>query len=207
MQIPWDRLDKIKKPVKLGIWFGLIVLLAVGFYFGLYAPAQNKIQGLNKQVEDLNTKISQHRSKVKEIPQIRERLKLVQMQFDVLSQYMPQQAEVDRLLRDISELAIQSGLNVILFQPNPQEKMQDFYAEISYQIKVEGPYLNVAQFFYQTSRMTRIVNVENIKMTKPELVDGTMILTTESVGKTFRFLTPAEIKAREEAIKAAAKKK
>ncbi|MEW5722407.1 MAG: type 4a pilus biogenesis protein PilO [Thermodesulfobacteriota bacterium] len=207
MKLPLEKLEKVKTTYKVGILVLVVGLLGAGFYFLLYQGLTNQAAKLKGDIKAVEKKISEHRSKVKDIPIIKKELEVIGRQVEFLSQYIPQQKEVDQLLKTISESGSDAGLIVTLFKPNLKETIKDFYAEIGFDMKFEGPYFNVAQFFYQTAKMERIVNIENITMEKPTLVDNEMILTTSCTGKTFRFLTEAEIKAREEAKAAAMKKK
>ncbi|MFH1090700.1 MAG: type 4a pilus biogenesis protein PilO, partial [Pseudomonadota bacterium] len=122
------------------------------------------------------------------------------------SQFLPEKKDVDKLLRQISDDASQSGLNVTLFQPKPQEDHKDFYAEITFDMTVEGPYLNVATFFYRIGNLSRIVNIGNINMGTPKIEEGNVILSTSCQGKTFRFLTAEELEAQKKAQQEAQKK-
>jgi len=205
--LPWEKLDKLKKPHKLGIFFGTILVLAAGFFFLFYQPLQNDITGLTEEIEKLETQILQHRKIAREMNKFKEQLDDVRLQFEFARRLLPDTKEVDQLLRDISDKGGQSGLNVILFQPNLQDELKDFYAEISFDMQVEGPYLNVARFFYELGRLPRIVNIKDIKMTNPRLIENDIVLTTSCQGVTFRFLTPQEQEAVKEAKAAEGKKK
>ncbi len=112
-----------------------------------------------------------------------------------------------QLLKDISDNGARSGLNVTLFQPQLKDEIRDFYAEISFDMKVEGPYLNVASFFYRLGSLPRIVNIKDIQMGSPRVVENDMVLSTTCKGVTCRFLTPEEQAQIEEAKAAAAKVK
>ena len=200
--IPWDKLDKLKNPHKLGILGGTILLLGVAFFFLLYQPLQNEGTQIEESIGKLEGLILQHQKKARQIPKLKERLKEVHLRFNFASRLLPETKEVDQLLKSISDNGAQSGLNVVLFQPHPKDTMKDFYAEIPFDMKVEGPYLNVATFFYRLGQLPRIVNISDIKMSSPRLVEGDMVLTTDCRGTTFRFLTAREIEALEEKKKA-----
>lgn len=206
VKLPWEKLEKLKSPHKYGIFFGTIVILGAVFYFLLYQPLQTDIRTAQEDIEKLENQIFMHRKKTRELPKIKARLEDVRIQFKFAKQFLPEKQEIPRLLRNISDNGAKAGLNVLTFQPKPKDKLQDFYAEKSFDMKVEGPFLNVASFFYRIGQMERIVNIDNIKMGTPKFVEGDMILQTSCQGKTFRFLTPEEIKAQEEAKKAAKKK-
>lgn len=202
----WQTLEKLKRPHKLGIFFGTILLFGVLFWFLFLEPTLDSINTAKTDIEKLTEMVKKHTRTAAEIPKVLARLHEVRLQLAHLAQFLPQKKEVPELLRRISDEGSQAGLNVTLFQPRLQETIKDFYAEISFEMKVEGPYLNVANFFYRIGRMERIVNIEDIKMATPVMVEGEMVLTTSCQGRTFRYLSEEEIKAQEEARKAAEKK-
>ena len=53
---------------------------------------------------------------------------------------------------------------------------------------VEGPYINVASFLYKISQLPRIVHVNSIKMAKPTMVEGELLLATNITGTTYHFV-------------------
>ena len=203
MKLPWEKLEKVKRPYKFAIFFGTVIVFFLAGFLLVYQPKQQDIADIKDEISALETKIMQHRKKARELPAIKERLRIVKLQFEFAKQFLPEKKEVPQLLRAISDNGAQSGLIVTLFQPNPQDTLKDFYAEIGFQMKVEGPYPNIANFLYKIGRMERIVNVDDIRIGSPKKIEGDMVLAASCEGKTFRFLTEQEKKQVETAKKAA----
>jgi type IV pilus assembly protein PilO len=53
-------------------------------------------------------------------------------------------------------------------------------------MKVEGSYHQIADFFYQVSRLNRIVNIRNIALRRNKSVSGVIDLTCNAV--TYMFV-------------------
>jgi type IV pilus assembly protein PilO len=87
-------------------------------------------------------------------------------------------------LSSISQSGRDAGLDFLLFQPQA-EKNKDFYAEIPVSIKITGNYHNVALFFDKVARLSRIVNIDDIKMTSTK---GNANLITSCKAVTYRFV-------------------
>ena len=191
----------------MGIFFGTLVLLGAGFFFLLYQPRTAEIAGLREGIEKLESQIMQHRRAAREIHIIREELETVRAQWEFSRELLPEGKEVPSLLRQISGNARTAGLNVSLFAPNPAEVKKNFYAEVSFETKLEGPFLNLLRFFASVGEMPRVVNFSKIEMKNPKLVGDDMVLETTCTGTTFRFMTPEEIEAQKKAEEAAKKKK
>lgn len=205
-KLPWEKLEKLKKPHKYGIFFGTLLVIGAAYFFLLYQPQSLEMTDLNDKIEGLETRIIQYKRDAGRLDKVRRELEKVELEFEVSKRFLPEKKDVDDLLRSISDNGAQSGLNVILFQPQLRDELKDFYAEINFEMKVEGPYVNVATFFFKIGQMDRIVTINDITLGTPKLIEGDMVLTASCKGRTFRFLTPEEIKAQEEAQKAATKK-
>jgi len=111
-------------------------------------------------------------------------LKEAKGNFELAKKKLPQTKEIPNLLASITASGQASGLSFLLFEPRSEVK-KDFYAEIPMAIKVSGDYRSVAFFFERLSRLSRIVNIRNIKM-RPEKEAGK--LSTECTAVTYRFI-------------------
>jgi Tfp pilus assembly protein PilO len=48
--------------------------------------------------------------------------------------------------------------------------------------------MQVARFFYNVGQLDRIINMENISMTDPRLVDDEVVLKTEALATAFHVV-------------------
>jgi len=191
--LPWEQLEKLKRPHKLGIAVGVYVLVVLVFGYFLIWPLSNDIKTLKTQIEDAKEKLAFYmspkmRKEIREAP-----IKLAQLkkELEISRRFLPDEEQVDRLLKDISAQALDSGLNVYEFKPTPPKSADlkgGFLAKVPFSMIVEGPYINVASFLYKISRLPRIVHVDSIKMAKPTIIEGDLILTSTITGTTYRFI-------------------
>jgi type IV pilus assembly protein PilO len=72
-------------------------------------------------------------------------------------QELPNEREIPDLLKGISNLGKQVGLEVKSFQPLPEKELGDGTAEVPVALSVEGSFHEVAMFFDRLSKMNRIV--------------------------------------------------
>ena len=103
-------------------------------------------------------------------------------------------------MSSLENLGAQSGLEFLLFQPQ-KEVNRNFYAEIPLKIEVTGPYHNVATFFDKVSRLSRIVNIGDVKMTEAKAAKTkgeTVILKTGCTATTYKFI---EVKEQPQKVK------
>lgn len=104
---------------------------------------------------------------------------------------LPDSKELPELLLQISNLAIETGLEIELFQPTGEE-LSDFYSKVPVNIHVKGTFHKILKFFERVGNLERIVNISAIKMYNPEIKENSMIINTECVATTFRFLSKEE---------------
>ena len=206
-KLPWEKFEKLKKPHKLGIWVGTLVVLAAAWFFLMWQPMTTEIINLQEDIDKLDSRVLELQRTARDLNKITEQLEEIRRQFEMTKELLPESQELPTLIRSVSGHAKESGLNVTLFKPSGQETIQEFYAEVPFEINIEGPFLNQVSFFFKVGSLPRIVSFTGVKMGSPMVIGDDMILKTACEGITYRFLTPEEIEAQEEAKKAAAKKK
>jgi type IV pilus assembly protein PilO len=172
--------------IKLGIAALLIILPVVVFYFVFYQPNQDTIAGLEKKSATLADDIRKLQQKERNKPQLVAEVAKVEEEFERAAQMLPKEQEIPSLLKDISALGQNAGLDFLSFVPRP-ETPRDYYNEIPVDITVRGPYHSVGYFFDQISKLDRIVSVSNITMGSPQKVTGEMLLDSQCQLMTYRF--------------------
>jgi type IV pilus assembly protein PilO len=172
--------------IKLGIAALLLLLPIVLFYFVFYQPNQDTITGLEKKSATLADDIRKLQQKERNKPQLVAEVAKVEEEFERAAQMLPKEQEIPSLLKDISALGQNAGLDFLSFVPRP-ETPRDYYNEIPVDITVRGPYHSVGYFFDQISKLDRIVSVSNITMGSPQKVTGEMLLDSQCQLMTYRF--------------------
>jgi type IV pilus assembly protein PilO len=55
-------------------------------------------------------------------------------------------------------------------------------------VELTGKFLQIARFFYNVGQLDRIINMENISMTEPRMVDDEIVLKTEALATAFHVV-------------------
>lgn len=163
-ELPWEKLEKLQRPHKYGIFFGTIILLVAAFWFLVYNPMLMRISDLEAEMETKQRARNQKVAETKGLPSQKQTLAELRLEYEFTKQFLPEEEEVPSLLQQISTLANDAALKVSLFQPR-SDVVKTFYAEVPFDINLRGPYLNIAQFLYELGRMKRIVNVTSLYLT------------------------------------------
>jgi type IV pilus assembly protein PilO len=179
-----DKIGKLSKLYKILLCLGLFALLVGPFVYFSFLPKISKINALKKEHSTLETRLAKAKAKANRLKYFQDKLKDAEMEFKIVMKKLPEKKEIPGLLSSVSQSGRDAGLEFLLFQPEPEQN-KDFYAEIPVSIKVAGNYHNVALFFDKVARLSRIVNIDDIKMTSTK---GDMSLMTSCKAVTYRFV-------------------
>ncbi len=168
MDINAETLKNLTNTQKFVALALVIVILVGGFVWFVFIPKNNEIARLEEEVSGLNNAINIHRIKVRKLGLLKKENKALQVKLTTLKEQLPPEAEVEVLLKQISELGGKTGLDFKLWRPATKVKdPSGLYIRIPVNIEVAGGYHALAVFFDKISHLPRIVNVSNIKMTAP----------------------------------------
>jgi len=183
----FEFIEKLSKIQRIALCSGVFVLVVGGFGWLSIYPKFSDIQRLNTEVEDLERKLTIAKRKARQLTRYRAMLENAKVDFKIAKRALPEKKEIPSLLTAISRAGKTAGLDFYLFDPLSEDE-RDFYAEIPVDIKVKGPYHDVAVFFDKVSRLFRVVNITNIVMKKEKQSN---ILDTSCRAVTYRFLEEA----------------
>ena len=192
--IPWAKLSKLSKAQKLLIAVAILGALWGCFVWFLYMPQTEQITKLRGDLDSAKTKLARLKNVEKNLRAFKKKYRDTELKFKQALKLLPDKHEIPTLLSSISNLGAQSGLEFLLFQPQ-KEVNRNFYAEIPLKIEVTGPYHNVATFFDKVSRLSRIVNIGDLKMTQAKAAktkSDTVILKTGCTATTYKFIEAKE---------------
>jgi type IV pilus assembly protein PilO len=158
-----EKYTPLTSKVKLGITVVLVLLPIIVFYFSYYKPKVRKIETLSNQKVSLEQQLQEVKEKAANLAKFEKELEEAETKFLETAVLLPKQKEIPKLLKDISALGRNAGLDFLTFKPLA-DIPKDFYAEIPITINVRGPYHNMGYFFDQVSKLERIVSVSNVKM-------------------------------------------
>ena len=193
-----DRLGKLPRPQRLALYALLGVAIVALFWFLLYSPQVDDLDRLDREIVDLKSQLTQVEARAKNKEKLEGELETLKADLKQALKELPNDREIPGLLKGISTLGRNVGLEVKKFTPLP-EVPRDYIAEVPVQLEVEGSYHEIAMFFDRLSKMNRIVYVRDILMPKPVDRGGKVVLTVSGRAVTFRFLTEEEIAAAQKA--------
>lgn len=185
-----DFIFKLPLSKKIIIVAVIDVIIALLFYQFLIGPQRDEVAELRNTVNDLTVQLDDSRRIAKDIPAFEKEKEELEGQLKSALAQLPNEKEIPSLIDSISDAAKKSGLKILLFRPRP-ETPKGFYAEVPVDMDVEGTYDSLYGFCEKVSRLPRIVNIEGINVTLPDMknianpVPG---INAKFVAMTFRFV-------------------
>ncbi len=156
---------------KLPFWGQVLLMVAlaaglVGIAYYLFPNLKEKgeaIQAINVELEDLNAKIVEGRAIEQKLPEFEQEVANLQRKLGDVQQILPTDAQTGDLLRWIKNMTDQSNLGLKAFAPGGLRPV-DFYKEFPIEMDVVGRYHDLGIFLDRVSKYSRIINVDNLRM-------------------------------------------
>ena len=186
-----EMIENLEPSRKVALAVAVPVLVLLAYYVFLLGPRMTRTQALQGRIADM---LGERDRKTLETARLADREQEVaelDRQLDAAVTRLPDEKEIPELLSTISSLGRDSGLDILIFRQKP-EGYQEFYAEVPVDMQVRGTYHQVASFFDEVAKLDRIVNVSNIVLRDPKVVDDDLVLEANSTVTTFRFLSDSE---------------
>jgi len=179
-------------------WYGYLLLAVIIFalvFFFFFKPRNAEIQSLRESRMKLEKEVEVLKEQKKELDKIEAELVVLNATLKDLEQIIPQKKEIADILRRIQQLAYDSRLNVLRFQPRG-EVNKDFYAEWPINIEISGTYHNLGIFFDKLSKFSRLFNVNNFSISALNNQTDELTIGAKFVATTYYFLEeqPAPVK-------------
>ncbi len=203
-----NRLLDRPKHQKAGLLAGLILVILLLDYLSFYSPLADQIADLSAHIESARTERDKKKKLAANLPALKEQVRLLDGMLKEAMAQLPDRKEIPDLLSSISTKVTESGLEILLFRPRP-ENPQEFYAEVPVDILVRGGFQNLVTFFDEVGRLPRLINLQNIEIKNPKINGDQVTVEASTLATTFRFLDEAErakIAAEKAAKEKAAKK-
>ena len=159
----------LEKILKLPLAQKIIILIVINivllglFYYMFYKSKLEESSILQEELTKLQAKHAEQKKVIADLPKWRKENEELKVKFKELLKLLPNTKEIPSLLTNISYLAQDCGLEILLFQPQ-KEVVRGFYADIPVDMQVLGDYHNIGYFFDKVSKLKRIVNISDLKI-------------------------------------------
>ena len=87
----------------------------------------------------------------------------LQKQLATLQTIVPEEKQTDQFILMVQNAAVTSGVSIRVLTAKPVATKQ-YYSEMPFDIQADGPYYAVLDFFARLGRLSRIMNVGDLKL-------------------------------------------
>ena len=197
----FEAFENISSSQKITAVVLLAVMIVGGFVYFIFLPKKAAIDVLKSSIYELNRQINNNEVKLRRLDQLKVENKQLQSELSNLQAQLPAEQEVSGLLKQISDLSVESGLDVKLWKPGGRKNdPSGLYTEIPVDVEVSGGYHALAIFFDKVSKLPRIVNITNLNMENTKIMSGNVFIQNKFIATTF-----AAVSEGSEPLKAPAK--
>ena len=200
----FEKVEKLSKLQRILLSSAFFVLIAGIFIYFFYWPKFEKIGSLKKELQATQKKLATAKRNAADLKKFQAKMIEAEAQFKLAMKKLPENEEIPSLLTSISDSGQQVGLEFLLFEPK-KERKKEFYAEIPVAMNISGGYHNLAIFFDKVARLSRIVNIRNILMSRGK-GKGRQNLSAKCTAVTYKFVETAPKKKKKKSRKRKKKK-
>ena len=186
MDISKETLIALPKWQKVLIFLGILLLLSALFWYIFYLPLSTKKSDLDREIKKCLIDLQQKKKAAANLETYKKKKVLLLAKLDEAKKRFPDEKEIPELITSISDIGKRAGLKFQLFR---QERNVDKgeYREIPLKLNVFGPFTSTAQFFYEMSRLPRIIQIRDIAMGGYVVVAGDAKIKTSFKALTYMF--------------------
>ncbi|MFA5699969.1 MAG: type 4a pilus biogenesis protein PilO [Desulfuromonas sp.] len=184
---------QIEKILKLPLYQRVLILVSVSillvgaYVYFFYNPAREELASKQSQNDKLLVELQESRRIANNLPKFKAEYEQMKRRLDLALNELPNEKEIPSLLSSIAGLARDNGLEVLQFKPE-NEVARNFYAEVPVSLDLKGSYHQMALFCQAVARIARIVNVKDMKLSKPQQGSGITTLSIACRTVTYRFI-------------------
>lgn len=196
-----NAFSKLPAAAKAGLGVGLVVLIGAFYYFAFHMGVTEDLEGSQSRYVTLQSDMQEAQERNAEYVRLREELSQREGLDRANLRALPAEAETASFLQDLNRLAELSGLGIRLVEPRPEEP-EEHYVRLPVGLRLSGRYHQLARFFYNVSRLDRLISMEDIHLSQPVIEGEEVQIQVEVLATTFR--RPDEPEAQAAADPAAA---
>src|SRR6202161_1792684 len=151
-----------------------VVLVVVGVYlpFSPIAQERDEVDKAVRQRSSLNQEVTQLQVYRQRYGELKSQMDALSKQLETLKTIVPEEKEQDEFIRLVQGAAAASNVSIRRLTAKAVVP-REFHYEMPFEMQADGPYFNLLDFFGRMSRLSRIINVGDLKFEDPEKATGT----------------------------------
>ena len=185
-----NALTKLPLGGQLGVSAAAAIVIGVAFYYGYWSSAVEEEKQKSDHLDRLRQEIRQLEVTANKLQEFQREVAQLEAKLETLKRILPPEKETPDLMRKVQALASQSNLAIKNFTPSAVVN-RDFYQEWPINMAVDGSYHNLGLFFDRVSRLSRLVNIGNLKINARNDQTVSNTISAQCVATTFVYVEPS----------------
>ena len=144
-----------------------VVLVLAGLYVPFSPVAQERasVDKANAQLKPLEAEVQTLRVYEQRRVELQTQMDALQKQLATLQAIVPEDREVDQFIIMVQGAASGAGVSIRKMTTQPVVPHQ-YHSEMPFKLTADGPYFSMLDFFARLGRLSRIINVGDLKFTE-----------------------------------------
>jgi type IV pilus assembly protein PilO len=170
------------------------VVIIIVVTFVILLPKNKEIKALESKILLQENEIAKSRDKAEKLPELIAENEKLKRRLEELQLQLPEEKEVSGLLKQVSDLGIRSGLYITLWKPEQKKTHSSgIVYEIPVKVELTGSYHSLGYFFSSLTKLNRIVNISDIKLSDPKPEKDFASLKVSFTATTFSSIPEEEL--------------
>jgi type IV pilus assembly protein PilO len=157
------KFENLSPTVQLAVFLALILVLGGAFYSLYLREMVEERDALKTEVDNLETSVAQATAVENQLKRFKQELAQLEQRLAALREVLPADKETPSVLRSVQEMASDSRLKILKFNPKPVVP-RAFYSDFPILVEVQGNYNALGGFFEKIGGFARIINVGDINI-------------------------------------------
>jgi type IV pilus assembly protein PilO len=163
------KLQNLPKPVRVIIVLLPAVLVVVLVVFLAIMPKKEEIDKLTQEIQKQEKELAKSQSMAARLEELKIENEKLKQKLKELEEQLPEEYEISSLLKQVSDLGIEAGLEILTWKPAAKRMHPSKVVyEVPVSVSLRGSYHDLGAFFSSLTRLQRIVNITNISLGKPQ---------------------------------------
>lgn len=185
-----DRIAKAPAIAKFGGIAAVVIAVTVANFFLAIQPIEESIQQQIVAQGNLDKQLAEKQEIAQNLTERRREMDLLEQKLAEALTELPEKKDIDELLAQLNDIGKKAGLEIARVEPGA-ESAAAFFAKIPIKMAVTGNYHEIAMFLQEVANMRRIVNVNNIRLGGGSVKNDKVVLSSDFLATTFRFVSQA----------------
>src|SRR6195256_398565 len=171
MANPFRDMSVVMQALVAAVIAVVIVLIGVYLPFSPVAQERSSVDKAVEQRKALNQEVTQLQVYRQRYGELKSQMDALSKQLETLKTIVPEEKEVDEFIRLVQGAAAASNVTIRRFTSQAVVP-KEYHYDMPFELQADGPYFNLLDFFGRMSRLSRIINVGDLKFEDPDKAAG-----------------------------------